>query len=100
MDVQFGCLTGRRPSMIECGRCGFRNSDAPFFCKSCGMRLVSSDVLPDDAKQAGIADLRSVVKRLNSARPDGDGPWAARYPTLPPGRQPHVRLLFSNYLLI
>jgi pSer/pThr/pTyr-binding forkhead associated (FHA) protein len=54
--------------MIECARCGIKNSEDLFFCKSCGTRLISSEVMPDDKKQAGIAELRSVVERLVSAR--------------------------------
>ena len=41
--------------MIECGRCGIRNSNDLFFCKSCGTRLVSSEILPDEVKEANIA---------------------------------------------
>jgi pSer/pThr/pTyr-binding forkhead associated (FHA) protein len=82
--------------MIECGGCGFRNSDALFFCKSCGMRLVSSDVLPDDAKQAGIADLRSVVERLVSARLVDAGPAPAAYLPARPSDEAHFRLVSIN----
>ena len=79
--------------MIDCGRCGIRNSDELFFCKSCGTRLVSSDVLPDDAKQAGIADLRSVVERLVSARLVDGGPAPAAYLPARQTDDAHFRLV-------
>jgi pSer/pThr/pTyr-binding forkhead associated (FHA) protein len=73
--------------MIECGRCGIRNAEELFFCKSCGTRLVSSEVMPDERKQAGIAELRGVVERLVSARRAESEPIpAAPVAYLPPIR--------------
>jgi hypothetical protein len=54
--------------MIECGRCGIRNSDDHFFCQACGTRLVETELLPEAVEEAGIAELRSVVERLVAAR--------------------------------
>ena len=86
--------------MIECGRCGIRNSDDLFFCKACGTRLVSSEVLPDAAKQAGIDDLREAVQRLVSARRAESEPIpAAPLALLPPVRidpQAGFRLVSIN----
>jgi pSer/pThr/pTyr-binding forkhead associated (FHA) protein len=73
--------------MIECARCGVPNSDELFFCKACGTRLVSSEMLPDDAKKAGIAELRSAVERIISARRAESEPiLAAPLAFLPPMR--------------
>jgi pSer/pThr/pTyr-binding forkhead associated (FHA) protein len=70
--------------MIECGRCGISNAADLFFCTACGARLVSSEVLPDETKRAGIARLRGVVERLVSAR-RGEGELArAPLAYLPP----------------
>jgi pSer/pThr/pTyr-binding forkhead associated (FHA) protein len=54
--------------MIECGCCRIRNSHDLFFCQACGTRLVSTELLPEAVKDAGIAELRSVVERLVAAR--------------------------------
>jgi pSer/pThr/pTyr-binding forkhead associated (FHA) protein len=73
--------------MIECGRCGVRNSNDLFFCKSCGTRLVSSEILPDEVKEANIAELRAVVQKLASARRAESEPIpAAPLAYLPPIR--------------
>jgi pSer/pThr/pTyr-binding forkhead associated (FHA) protein len=73
--------------MIECGRCGIRNSNDLFFCKSCGTRLVSSEILPDELKKQNIADLRDVVEKLVSARRAESEPIpAAPLAYLPPIR--------------
>jgi pSer/pThr/pTyr-binding forkhead associated (FHA) protein len=65
--------------MIACGRCGTQNSSDLYFCKSCGTRLVSTEPLSDEARQVSIADLRSVVHGLVSAR---------RAESHPPPQQP------------
>jgi pSer/pThr/pTyr-binding forkhead associated (FHA) protein len=80
--------------MIECGRCGIRNSDDLFYCKACGTRLVSSEVLPDATKQANIEALRSAVERIVSARRAESAPMPARLslPPMSPGPHPPLGL--------
>jgi len=63
--------------MMACGRCGVRNSDDRFFCTECGTPLVSPEVLTDEAKQQGIAQLRERVERIVSARRAESEPFPA-----------------------
>jgi pSer/pThr/pTyr-binding forkhead associated (FHA) protein len=102
--VKFGTAIiydlGGHASMIECGRCGVRNSDDLFFCKVCGTRLVSSERMSDEARQSGINELRDAVQRIVSARRAESEPIpAAPLAFLPPMRvdpQAGFRLIQIN----
>jgi pSer/pThr/pTyr-binding forkhead associated (FHA) protein len=58
----------RTPAMVTCASCGAQSSDERFVCEACGARLVSSEPLPEPAKQAGISELRAAVERLAADR--------------------------------
>jgi pSer/pThr/pTyr-binding forkhead associated (FHA) protein len=82
--------------MIECGRCGVRNSDDLYFCKSCGARLVSPEVLPDDRRHASVSELRSAVEAIVLARRAQVEPLPAPRLSLPapaPAAAPAARIV-------
>jgi pSer/pThr/pTyr-binding forkhead associated (FHA) protein len=54
--------------MIECASCGAQSSDDGFVCPSCGARLFTAEHLTEEARQAGIAELRAAVERLAAER--------------------------------
>jgi pSer/pThr/pTyr-binding forkhead associated (FHA) protein len=81
--------------MIRCERCGTENASSVYFCRSCGVRLASSDPLPGPDQEQGVLQLRGMIERLAAAR-TAEGERIMAPPTAAP---PALRLGFRLTLL-